>query len=457
LRARAEGIEAFAPAVVVVAGLTLTVAYVVALFAMMNRGVGYDVWSAVVVAPVLFGLALPALRAQAIREGDATLFRLLALALALKLAGAFVRFYVASEVYGGQADAKLYHDAGVALAAGFRHLDGLEALWRTSGTEFLGTITGVVYSITGVTELGGFLVFSWLGFWGLFLFYRAFVRAVPSGRPRSYAHFIFFMPSLLFWPSSIGKESWMMFTLGIAAYGIALVLTEEVRRGIVIGAMGLWGAGMVRPHMAGLFGVALVFAAVTRPIAKEKWRELAPVAKSVMILAVALVALVLVVRTDRFLQESGIDTEGGVGTTLQDLQGRTSEGGSSFEPSIVDSPARAPFAALTVLFRPFVFEAHNGQSLLAALEGSVLLLICILRYRWIWAALKATPRTPYLVFAMAYCAMFIVAFSSFANFGLLVRERTQLYPLFLMFLAIPPAFTVAGRPSVWRSPETTRA
>ena len=73
MRARAEGIEAFAPAVVVVAGLTLTVAYVVALFAMMNRGVGYDVWSAVVVAPVLFGLALPALRAQAIREGDATL------------------------------------------------------------------------------------------------------------------------------------------------------------------------------------------------------------------------------------------------------------------------------------------------------------------------------------------------------------------------------------------------
>jgi hypothetical protein len=172
-----------------------------------------------------------------------------------------------------------------------------------------------------------------------------------------------------------------------------------------------------------------------------------------MVLAVALVALVLVVRTDRFLQDSGIDTDAGVSGTLNDLEGRTAEGGSSFVPSIVDSPLQAPLAAVTVLFRPFVTEAHNAQALVAAIEGSILMLLCMLRFRWIWAALKATPRTPYLVFVVAYCAMFIVAFSSFANFGLLVRERTQLYPLFLMLLAVPPAFTIAGRPSVWRPRE----
>ena len=457
MHVRAERAGPFAPVVVVVTGLMLIAAYVAVLFAMMNRGVSYDVWAAIIVAPILIGCTLPALRAQAIREGDATLFRLLVVALALKLVGAVVRFYVAFAVYGGAADAKRYHEAGIALAQGFRHIDGLEALWRTTGTQFLETITGAVYAITGVTQLGAFLVFSWLGFWGLFLFYRAFVRAVPSGRPRSYAHFIFFMPSLLFWPSSIGKESWMMFTLGIAAYGIALVLTDEVRRGIVIGAVGLWGTGVVRPHMAGLFGVALVFAIATRPIAKEKWRELAPVVKSAMIVAVVLVALVLVVRTDRFLEQSGIETDAGVGSTLEDLQRQTAEGGSSFVPSIVDSPTRAPLAAVTVLFRPLVIEAHNTQSLLAALEGSLLFLICVVRYRWIWAALKATPRTPYLVFSLAYCAMFIVAFSSFANFGILARERTQLYPLFLMFLAIPPAFTVTGEPSAGRSRETLGA
>jgi hypothetical protein len=176
-----------------------------------------------------------------------------------------------------------------------------------------------------------------------------------------------------------------------------------------------------------------------------------------MIIAVVLVAIVLVVRTDRFLERSGIQTEAGVSATLHDLQGRTAGGGSSFVPSVVDSPTRAPFAAVTVLFRPLVFEAHSVPVLLASLEGSLLLLICLARYRWIWAALKATPRTPYLVFALAYSAMFIVAFSSFANFGLLVRERTQLYPLFLVFLSVPPAFTVEGQPSEWRSREAVGA
>ena len=35
---------------------------------------------------------------------------------------------------------------------------------------------------------------------------------LPTGDHRRYALLVFFMPSLLFWPSSIGKESWMLFT-----------------------------------------------------------------------------------------------------------------------------------------------------------------------------------------------------------------------------------------------------
>jgi hypothetical protein len=42
-----------------------------------------------------------------------------------------------------------------------------------------------------------------------------------------------------------------------------------------------------------------------------------------------------------------------------------------------------------------------------------------------------------VVFSVIYVLLFIIAFSSFANFGLLARERVQLYPLFLVLLAIP--------------------
>jgi len=194
---------------------------------------------------------------------------------------------------------------------------------------------------------------------------------------------------------------------------------------------------MVRPHMAGLLAVYMAVAVVTRP-SSERLRELAPLAKVGSILAVAVLAAVMVVRTDRFLNESGIDTSAGVGGALVDVQDRTSRGGSEFVPSVMDSPVRAPVAVVTVLFRPFFFEAHNLQAFLTALEGAVLLALFLLRLRWFAAAIRSLRRQPYVVFCLAFTVLFVLAYSSFANFGLLARERVQLYPLFLVLISIPP-------------------
>ncbi len=104
----------------------------------------------------------------------------------------------------------------------------------------------------------------------------------------------------------------------------------------------------------------------------------------------------------------------------------------------MDSPLRAPVAIFTVLFRPFISEAHNLQSLLAAVEGTALLILCLLRLGWLRAAVGSLRRQPYVVFCLVFSVLFIVAYSSFANFGLLARQRVQLYPLFLVLISIPP-------------------
>ena len=67
-------------------------------------------------APVLIAVSVPALRRQAAREADPRMFRILLIALIVKLAGAVARYYVAFSVYGGVADAARYHAAGAALA-----------------------------------------------------------------------------------------------------------------------------------------------------------------------------------------------------------------------------------------------------------------------------------------------------------------------------------------------------
>jgi hypothetical protein len=47
--------------------------------------------------------------------------------------------------------------------------------------------------------------------------------------------------------------------------------------------------------------------------------------------------------------------------------------------------------------------------------------------------------TPYVVYAGVFVLGFMVAFSSFPNFGLLARQRVQLFPFYFVLFCIPPA------------------
>jgi hypothetical protein len=423
------------PRVTIGAGIPLALILVVGTLALMFSS-SYDTWGAVVVAPVLILVSLPVLARQARREGDRALFWLLVLALVLKLAGALVRHFVAFDIYGGAADAAGYDQWGTRLAERFHSGSFHTGLESLGGTNFIRFLTGLVYTVIGPTRLGGFLVYSWLGFWGLFLFYRAFTVAVPEGRRRSYAYLVFFLPSLLFWPSSIGKEAWMMFALGVAAFGCARMLAERTVRGLLVAGMGLWLTALVRPHVAGLLGLALLAAYVVRR-SRTELGLLAPLAKGAAVLVLAVMAAFLVVRTDQFLKESKIGSGGGVVSVLEDVSERTAQGGSKFAPSIIESPARAPVAIGTVLFRPLVFEAYNDQALAAAMEATFLLVLSLVRVPWMVAALRSIRRQPYVALAIVYTGLFIVAFSAVANFGLLARERVQLLPFYLVLLCIP--------------------
>ena len=396
----------------------------------------YDVWVALVVVPILILVSLPILARQANRENDRALFWLLLAALVLKLGGALVRHHVAFEVYD-KSDARGYHQEGLALAASFRAGDWGAIPHPLTDTNLMRFLTGVFYAVVGPSKLSLFLIFSWLGFWGLFFFYRAFRLAVPEGRGRSYARLLFFLPTLLYWPSSLGKEAWMLFGLGIAAFGVARIMTGRFVPGIVATGIGLWVTTLVRPYISAFIAMGLVAAYVARRPAQHS--PLAPLAKVVVLAGLSAVAIFTVRNTESFLTESKIDIEEGVASVSREITERTLQGGSEFVPHpIVESPSEAPIAAFTVLYRPLITEAHNPPALLAALETSLLLLLTIVRLPWGFAALGSLRRQPYLAFAAVYVGLSIVALSILANFGILARQRSLLLPLFLAFLAVPP-------------------
>jgi hypothetical protein len=420
-----------------IVGVIATGAFVVALLT-LEATQSYDTWGAFLLLPVLMVISYPALSRQASREGDRRVVWLLFAALFAKLLGAVLRHHFALSVYGGVADAVGYHHRGVELAVNFRQGNFETGLESSTGTDFIRILTGAIYAVIGPTQMGGFVFYSWLGFWGLFWFYRAFVLAVPDGRKRLYAGLLFFLPSLVFWPSSIGKEAWMVMTLGLAAFGAARFLTGATYRGLVLAGSGLFLAAIVRPHVAALLGIGMAVAYVFhRP--SEHLRELAPILKFFALGVLAILSVLLFLKTEDFVEGSHVDSSGSISDTLESTRERTAQGGSSFSPpSVTKKPYLLPFAAITVLFRPFPQEAGNSQGLVAALEGVVLGGLSLMLIRWMFAALGSVRRRAYAALAIAYTTLFVIVYSSIANFGILTRQRVQVLPFYLVLLAIPP-------------------
>jgi hypothetical protein len=414
-------------------GGTLTVLGLLLLWASQVEGI----WVALFLCPVLVAATAPALARQAARERDRGLFWLLLAALVLKLLGALVRFYVSVTVYRGAVDAVAYHEIASRLAEGFRAGNFDTGLDTLTSTNFISFFTGLIYTVIGTSVYAGFLLYSWLAFWGLFYLYRAFTIAVPGGSHRTYARLLFFLPSILYWPSSIGKEAWMLFALGLTAFGVARSLTGRTVRGLAVAGVGLWLAALVRPHVAGMAALGL---AVSYTVGRTQRgsRTAGSAMKLMAAAALILLAVVLVSQTARFLEEQGLDPEEGVTAVLDQTTERTTRGDSSFAvPSAGFSPARLPWATVTILFRPFLFEAHNAQAAITALESTILLGLTISRGRPILRAVRSFRRLPYVTFIVVYAVLFVLVFSSIANFGILARERTQLLPFFLVLLAVP--------------------
>ena len=403
----------------------------------------YDTWGPMVVALFLIWVSAVVIRRTAALSDDPLMVRLLTVALVLKLISALVRRWVGLDVYGGYADSGQYHATGLQVAENFR-----QGILSTRSLDLAGTdeghnisiITGAVYAVLGRQEIVGFLAFAWFGFLGQILFFRAFLTGVENGNQRRYALLVFLLPSLLYWPSAIGKEAYMMLAIGLATLGVAHLLGPRPRaRGVLYIALGALAILQVRPHVAAIVLGGIAVGAIARRPGSLSVRQTGP---RVLLLILLIPLLFLAItRMNQFFgaDDLNVDT---VDTTFERTRDQTTTGGSQFETSRVDSPLDLPAAVVSVLFRPFPWEIRNGTTLAAALEGVLLLTLLIACHRSIASVPGQVLRNPYLAFVVGYSTLFIIAFANVGNIGILARQRTQLLPLLLTLLALQPRITL---------------
>lgn len=397
---------------------------------------GKAVGTALIAVPFLMLLTMPLLANAARNETRFDLAGLLAVGLLLRFLASYYRFL-------NGADSVLYHLNGVVIAQHLRQFDfGVDPGAAVPGTGGLRYITGVVEVFTGSSKYGTFIVFAWLGFLACYLFYRAFVTALPGADHRRYALLIFLWPSLLLWPSSIGKDCWMILAVSIAVLGAARVFVR-LRGGYTLMLIGFAAGSLVRPHVMLIVLVGFVVALaigrrVTRPGVTPS-----SVAKVAGLVLLIVVGTFLVGRTQSLVGGSGV---GDFDTVLTQTATQTQQGTSAFSPPNPRSPIGYPLAAITVLIRPFPFESSGLEQLATSAEGVCLGLLILLSWRRIFTIRRRLRAEPFVTFAVVYVGVFIFVFAAIANFGILARERTMLIPMVFVLLSLPKTLPLPKPP-----------
>jgi hypothetical protein len=412
--------------------LAAVVAGVVHLAAGANENTHLGRYLAPVFAFLVVAACVPFLRHRP--RDEPWLPGLLYAGVAAKIIASLLRYHTLVDGYGNVGDATEYHQYAVGYVRG-----NPKPLTDLRKTNFIRWFTGVTYKEFGIDIIAGFLIFSLIAVVGSYLWYRATADSVPFINKRMYFCFVMFMPSIAFWPSSIGKEALMQFGLGAAALGASNLLRQRLVRGLLIGVPGGWLLWVVRPHLlafaACATGLAYLISRRQRPGETEIRGSLA---RPLGLVLVAIIAVWAVTQAASFLGMPDFSLKS-IEQTLSEQTAKTSQGGSQFDTNsgqVHLTPLSLPQGAVTVLLRPFPWEVDSAFQIFASIEAAAITALIIIRWRCLTTSLRHIRSSPFLFYCWTLIALYSITFSSFANMGLLVRQRSLVLPALFVILCI---------------------
>jgi capsular polysaccharide biosynthesis protein len=301
--------------------------------------------------------------------------------------------------------------------------------------------------LVGTSVAGMFLVNASLGTVATYLYFRAYEIACPESPGRRFLGWtLFVLPAAAFWSIFLGKDVLVFVGLACATYALTQVMVRGRWMYLPFLAAGLALVFFVRPPIvAGFTGAAVVAMALRPGRGRGSDAYLVPVKRAVMCIALGVVGYNVL--TEGLLRV-GVQT-----LTLEALAERaagqqqgfaSTEGGGQLSATISGADPLSvalsiPFGMLTVLFRPFVWEAHNALALVAGIENAFLIVLVAWRAKAIVRSLAAALRQPFWIFVALTFVSLTVAVSFQWNLGAAARLRTMGFPFLLLLAAGPGA------------------
>jgi hypothetical protein len=356
------------------------------------------------------------------------------LGFALRLFGTVAYVQVVADAYSLRADAFGYYTYGLYYADALAEWDlpRLDTGIGTGGvgTKFVRLTSGVFLLVLGPNVRALFLAFSLLALLGVLLSLVALgadPRRQCSELRRMYGGVALLMPSVWYWSSTAGKDSLLLFAIGLTLFAL-----RSPRRRLPLLACGLGLSVAVRAHIGLVLAMALLACQF-----QIRATSLLSVARLAFVgLAMAGVSYLALDRLG--LAQFELDA---LGDFVQERSANTERGGSQVVPIGGGGVASLLIDGPLLMFRPLPWEISGVLSGACALELLVLW-ACVARKRseirevlsGFWR--KSMAARFALVAGILLC---LGLGGTIFNLGILVRQRISVFVL--LFFAIAAAGT----------------
>ena len=290
------------------------------------------------------------------------------------------------------------------------------------GTRAVEVFTSLLTQGFGLSYLGGFLVFQIFGFIGL-LGFDASLRDVTKYKSKYIkllANIIVFLPSVSFWSSAIGKDSFSFMSVGLALWAAL-----NIQNRLMMMIFSILIMLCVRPHIAGIMVIALCISFIFQRRISFGFRV------SLFIISICSVAILIPFA----LKYAGVG-EGAnpneVMNYIEARQGYNLDGGGGVDIASMSLPMKL----FTYMFRPMPFEAHSITSLAASFENLILLLLFMFSIRSLIKNEKIeNNQTHNRIFLWVYSLSTwgLLAMTT-ANLGIAVRQKWMFAPMLIILL-----------------------
>jgi len=305
-------------------------------------------------------------------------------------------------------------------------------LWGT-GTSFINFAAYPFANLFGLSFNSVMLVFSFIGFQGVVLFYRA-ARENISGLPLKWfgltvLELLFLLPNLHFWSASVGKGSVMTFAIGLTIFGLSRFNRRFIP--LIGGSLLIY---LIRPHI--LFVVLLGTGIGVLLNSKGlKWAVKGP------LILLSLVAVFLV--SDDVVEFAGTES---VNVFESDaITHRATELGKSTSGVDISNYNQA-MKLFTFLYRPLFVDSPGALGLVSSFENLILLYLTfqlIMNMLATWSRWNGFFQVGIFIFLLAAVALAQVT----GNLGIAIRQKAQILPLFFMAYSYSMALKRSLAPS----------